>query len=97
MEMLEKVRCPACRGARKVAKLGGVIGECNMCAGSGKINVVDKVKIAPVMEPVNNVDIIKQVADVVHVDVQYQVDSEAFPKDVKIDPKKAIFKRKKSS
>ncbi len=96
-EMMEMVRCPACRGAKKVAKLGGVIGKCNMCSGDGRIKAADKPKLAPVMEPVNSVDIIKQVADVTPVSVLDAVEVEVIADDVKIDPKKAIFKRKKSS
>ena len=31
------VRCPACRGAKKVMKLGGLEGDCNTCLGKGEI------------------------------------------------------------
>jgi DnaJ-class molecular chaperone len=43
--MGETVRCPGCRGAKKVAKLGGIIGSCNTCKGLGTILASDKVKV----------------------------------------------------
>lgn len=39
--MVDKVRCPSCRGAKKVPKLGGMIGECNTCKGDGQVNPRD--------------------------------------------------------
>lgn len=36
------IRCPACRGTKKVARLGGVIGDCLTCDSTGKIKAVDK-------------------------------------------------------
>lgn len=60
--MTEMVRCPSCRGSKKVAKLGGVIGECSTCTGSGSIKAADKpvnavyVAAADVKEVMNAVD-----------------------------------------
>lgn len=49
--MTDEIRCPACRGRKHVEKLGGIIGECNTCAGSGKIKACDKpIMIAPVVD-----------------------------------------------
>ena len=48
--MSELIRCCACRGSKMVAKLGGILGECNTCNGSGKIKAVDKPKPVPVVE-----------------------------------------------
>lgn len=36
------VRCTSCRGTKKLAKLGGVIGDCNLCDGTGKIKESEK-------------------------------------------------------
>ncbi len=99
--MTESVRCPACRGAKKVPKLGGIIGECNTCSGKGTILAVDKPKpvIAEAVE--SNVDIIKAVSEA----IPFKAKEEFVPlcaseptKDiqVKVDPKKAIYKRKKA-
>lgn len=108
--MTDTVRCPSCRGAKKVAKLGGIVGECNTCKGKGTILAIDKPQpIAQVVEPVAN-NIIKAVADCVPtslVDVYKDVSNAGtleFKNDVvlpeepqiKIDPKKALYKRKKA-
>ncbi len=44
--MSEKIRCVACRGSKQVAKLGGIMGECNTCEGKGTILAADKPKMA---------------------------------------------------
>lgn len=48
------IRCPACRGAKKVAKLGGMTGDCNCCLGKGEIKESDRpvMVMAPIPEPV---------------------------------------------
>jgi hypothetical protein len=89
--MTDKVRCPSCRGAKKVPKLGGMIGECNTCMGNGNILASDKpkpVSVEPVM-PVNT--IVKAVADSVPSSTVANIDQ-----DVKVDPKRALYKRKSS-
>lgn len=114
--MTETVRCPACRGAKKVAKLGGMIGECNTCSGKGSILAADKPK--PHEVEINVVcakDLINAVADSVpastilnpsalnaigeglNQSVEHKFKAEV-PKepDVKIDGKKAIYKRKRA-
>lgn len=65
--MTDTIRCPGCRGAKKVPKLGGMIGYCNMCGGKGTILAEDKPK--PVIaEPVESVNaVIGQVANVAPV------------------------------
>jgi len=93
----ESIRCPACRGSKKVAKLGGVIGDCNMCRGKGTILAVDKPK--PV-EPEVNVgvaDIISAVADSIpasNIDVLPVGD--VIEAVAKIDGKRAVFKKKRA-
>ncbi len=47
--MTDTVRCPECRGSKKVAKLGGIVGECNTCKGTGTIEAAAKF-VAPVLE-----------------------------------------------
>lgn len=82
---MDMVRCPSCRGAKKMAKLGGVIGDCNTCNGDGKIKACDKpVSVVVVNEPV--CDIVSQVAECLPVSNV----------DTKIDGKRAVYKRKKA-
>ena len=104
---MDKVRCPSCRGAKKVAKLGGIIGECNTCEGVGKIKAADKVAIViPVA-----VNELRSIKDAVNTAIPWKSDKPDFskaPDDVKIiydivdmttpatkvDPKKALYRRK---
>lgn len=99
--MTDTVRCPACRGAKKVPKLGGVIGECNTCKGRGDILAADKPK--PVIsEPVAcNQEIIAAVSHAVPTssvtittDVQLPDSDKVVVDSIKIDGKKALYKRK---
>jgi hypothetical protein len=93
--MTDTVRCPACRGAKKVPKLGGMIGQCNTCSGKGTILAVDKpkpVEIAP--EYVCSNELINAVADSVPASTVEIVDTEPA---IKVDGKKAIYKRKRAS
>lgn len=94
--MTDTVRCPACRGAKKVPKLGGMIGECNTCKGKGNILAIDK-PTKVVAEPVTVVnDVVNAVADSLPASaVQHKADITTLP-DVKIDGKKAIYKRKRA-
>lgn len=81
---MSEVRCPACRGRKEMPKLGGIVGECNTCKGTGKIKAIDKpVPFVPEVAPVIN-EVVKAVADVVAI-------SEPV---VKVDAKKAVFRRK---
>jgi hypothetical protein len=103
--MTDSIRCPACRGAKKVPKLGGMIGECNTCSGKGTILAVDKPKPV-IVEPVEtNIDIIKAVAEAVPVSTvepdKFTVEvlkPVALPEEpqIKVDGKKALYKRKKA-
>jgi len=99
--MTDLIRCPACRGAKKVPKLGGMIGECNTCSGKGTILAVDKPKPV-IVEPVESqADIINAVANALPVST---VEPDKFTVEVlkpvevdtKIDGKKALYKRKKA-
>ncbi len=109
--MTESVRCPACRGSKKVPKLGGVIGDCNLCQGKGSILAVDKPKPVIVEPHVSQSEIINAVADSVPVSdrviksapVEGTIPREkikaavtAASNDIKIDGKKALYKRKKA-
>lgn len=87
---MDKVRCPACRGTKKVPKLGGIIGDCNTCNGEGQIKAADMpVAVAPV--------VVTPAAEVVQaVSVCAPSEIIAPAKDVRIDPKKAIYKRKRA-
>ncbi len=110
---MDSIRCPACRGAKKVPKLGGMIGECNTCAGKGTILAIDKpVKIEVTLEDVISKELINAVADCVPASdrviqaapfegkiprEKIQAAVNAVSNDVKIDGKKALYKRKKSA
>jgi len=88
--MTDKVRCPACRGSKKVYGLGGIQIDCRTCKGEGQILAVDKV--APVITPVNDDSaIIKQVSDCKPVSIDIVEPEE---KSVKVQGKRAIYKRK---
>ncbi len=87
--MTDTVRCPSCRGAKKVPKLGGVIGECNTCEGTGKIKACDKV-MPIINEPAPELnDLIKATAEALPVAVEPD-------NAIKVDGKRAIYKRKKA-
>lgn len=99
--MTDTIRCPACRGAKKVPKLGGMIGECNTCTGKGTILLADKppkpeITIVDVCEK----ELINAVADCVPgTDDKFIVEVLDSPvvlteQPAKIDGKKAVFKRK---
>lgn len=92
--MVEMVRCPNCRGMKKVAKLGGMMGDCNLCSGKGEIAETDRVKpllVAPVESVAH---IVSAVADCVPATtVETLPVSEP---QIKIDGKKAIYRKKKA-
>ena len=100
--MTDLIRCPACRGAKKVPKLGGMIGECNTCIGKGQIKAIDKpVKVEAVSnEDVLSKELINAVADCVpasSVPDKFSVEVlKPVQVDTKIDGKKALYKRKKA-
>src|SRR5690606_40897420 len=41
---IEMIRCPACKGTKKVAGLGMIVNDCTMCFATGKIKASDKPK-----------------------------------------------------
>lgn len=41
---MEMIRCPACKGTKKVAGLGMIVNDCTMCFATGKIKASDKPK-----------------------------------------------------
>lgn len=92
--MVDSIRCPACRGSKKVPKLGGVIGECNTCNGKGQIKAIDKPKPVEVIVEDVSKELINAVADCVPA-TSIEVLKTVTP-DVKIDGKKAIYKRKRA-
>ena len=40
--MDELIRCTSGRGAKHVPRLGGIVGDCDTCKGTGKIKLSDK-------------------------------------------------------
>lgn len=103
--MTETVRCPSCRGAKKVPKLGGMIGECNTCLGKGTIFAVDKpVKVEPMPDEIISKDLLNAVEgsvvastlglQTVMSPVEMGSSDKVVIDSVKVNGKKAIFKRK---
>lgn len=102
--MTDMIRCPGCRGAKKVPKLGGMIGDCNMCLGKGEILEANR----PVMIKVESspfvADIIAATSQALPVsenvsdnDNTNDTDSHSIESEipaVKVDHKKTIFKHK---
>lgn len=41
---MEMIRCPACKGTKKVSGLGMIVNDCTMCYATGKIKASDKPK-----------------------------------------------------
>ncbi len=74
---MSEVRCPSCRGAKQVPKLGGMIGDCNLCSGKGTVLEIAK---APVIASVSDADVIKSTKRAVNeividrAETQIQVD-----------------------
>ncbi len=94
--MTDSIRCPACRGAKKVPKLGGMIGQCNTCNGKGTILASEKPKPVEVVQDVAVKEVINAVADSVPATTVEAVEP-VKEVDVKIDGKKALYKRKRAS
>ncbi len=65
--MTDMIRCPGCRGAKKVPKLGGMIGDCNMCSGNGEILEVDRPVMVKIENGPANADIIAATAQALPV------------------------------
>lgn len=96
--MTDLIRCPNCRGSKKVAKLGGMIGDCNACKGKGTIAESDRpLKVVAESLPYTH-DIIKATSEAVPdttVKDEIVIDVKHISSDAKIDAKSAVFKRKK--
>ncbi len=91
--MSESVRCTACRGAKKVPKLGGMVGECNLCKGVGTILWSDKF-VPKVNEPViAEQEVIGAVADCLPATTIEDQPQQVEPK---LDVKRALYRRKKA-
>jgi len=86
--MTERIRCTACRGSKEVAKLGGIMGECNACEGKGTILLADKpVIVEPeIVEPV--AELIAAVSECLPVAVEPEVVKPIAPR------KRPLIKRK---
>lgn len=96
--MSDKIRCPACRGMKKVPKLGGMIGDCNTCSGSGSINAIDKPVPAIQAEVILASEVIAEVKNVEAIKPKLTKDAPKVDKveALKVDGKRAIYKRKKA-
>ena len=94
---MDSIRCSNCRGAKKVAKLGGMIGDCNLCLGTGLMAGDERSKAVTVeaVEPAS--DVIKAVASVAAIQINKVEPVIEAVEPVKVDAKKAIYKRKTAS
>lgn len=93
--MTDLIRCPNCRGSKKVAKLGGMIGDCNACKGKGTIAESDRpLKVVAESLPYTH-DIIKATSEAVPVSEDKFVVEVLEAPVAKVDAKSAVFKRKK--
>jgi hypothetical protein len=81
--MTDLIRCPACRGGRKVYKLGGIVGECDFCVGTGKIKACDK-PVPVIVSSELTADLIKAT---VNIESTYCDDSDIMPVVENIEPK----------
>ncbi len=88
---MNMIRCPHCRGTKKVPKLGGIIGECDSCNATGKISVEDRPNYSQKIEQELVGDIIKQVADSVPIAVNEVIEEPL----VKVDTKRTLYRQKK--
>lgn len=102
---MDKIRCSNCRGAKQVAKLGGMLGDCNLCLGTGLITAQDK-PVAVVAQSLPMTDaIIKATANIAAIQINKPMNevisdavvNTAEPVIDKPDGKKAIYKRKSAS
>ena len=93
---MNKVRCTGCRGAKQVIKLGGMMGNCNLCKGEGEINECDVPLPVKPMSEVIAASVVSQVANVAPVTIEHKAEIATLPvePDVKVDGKRAIYKRK---
>jgi DnaJ-class molecular chaperone len=97
-----KVTCPTCRGAKEMMKLGGMIGKCNLCHGSGKINHCDLPVIREILPAENVGELVKRVGEAVPwtgksskaVPAQEIQKPQPIQDTIKVERKKAIYKRK---
>ena len=103
-----KVTCPTCRGAKEMMKLGGMIGKCNLCHGSGKINHCDLPVIKEIVPAENVGELVKRVGEAVPWSGNKTQSVKATPaqevqkpqpieETLKVERKKALYKRKPTS
>jgi len=85
-----KVRCPNCRGMKQVYKLGGILGECDKCEGSGKILESELPQKVEAVEVESVIDIKKAVSEAVAEAVEVEQAKDA----VKATRKNSIYKKK---
>lgn len=92
---MDKIRCPACRGSKRIAGIGGIVKKCKTCDGTGKINAIDKPKpVLPVEDTA--IDVVQAVQNM-QLSNQDEFNSDFnVEKPVKVDGKKASYKRKRA-
>lgn len=96
---MEMSRCGNCMGKKKMAGLGGVAADCNLCKGVGQIVKID-VNAADISKEIETAasEIIKQVAiaKAVRIDKKKVVEAEVVQNEevIKVDAKRAIYRKK---
>lgn len=100
-----KVTCPTCRGAREMMKLGGMMGKCNLCEGTGKINHSDLPAIKEIIRAQHVEEFVKRVGEAIPwtgnkmqsvkaVPAQEVQKPQSIQDTIKVERKKALYKRK---
>ena len=97
-----KVTCPTCRGAREMMKLGGMMGKCNLCHGTGKINHCDLPVIKEIIPAENVGELVKRVGEAIPwtgksskpVKAEPVQEPQPIQDTIKVERKKALYKRK---
>jgi hypothetical protein len=87
--MADLMRCPNCRGAKQVMKLGGMFGNCNLCSGKGEVSPDS------VPKPVAVVQSLPMTSELINATADC-IPPSTVEEDIKVDGKKALYKRKTS-
>jgi hypothetical protein len=88
-----EIRCPSCRGSKKVYLLGGIQGDCLNCKGSGKILASEKPVLVTYVPECTVVDIIQAVEEIQAVKPTPVTESDIVIK----SGSRALYRRKSAS
>lgn len=96
------VTCPTCRGAREMMKLGGIMGKCNLCTGTGKIKHSEVPMLKEIVPAENIGELIKKVGEAIPwsgksskpVTVEPIQEPQPIQDTIKVERNRALYKRK---